>query len=198
VRDVVRNYDTLISLFERIHLFLKRLDCYTSIPLTTAMTELLGKIMAQVLSILALSTKTMKERRISESIHLIYLLLVEYEAETFLKRLGGRTDLEDALLRLDTLTKEEALMNATRNLEVAHHVDGNVAVVKELTPYVHESVKVIEEVTQGIDDNVKVTKQGANVLSPPCTYRQLITVAYQNSNGPAKRFVTLMLPSLNR
>lgn len=73
MRDVVKNYDTLIGLFERIHLFMKRLDCYTNIPLTNAMTELLGKIMAQVLSILALSTKAMKERRISESTYLIYL-----------------------------------------------------------------------------------------------------------------------------
>ena len=75
MRDVVRNYDTLISLFERVNLFLKRLDSYSSIPLTTTMTELLGKIMAQVLSILALSTKTMKERRISGSVHLIFLVL---------------------------------------------------------------------------------------------------------------------------
>jgi hypothetical protein len=62
------------------------------------------------------------------------------ETETFLKRLGGRTDLEDALLQLDALTKEENLMTATRNLEVAHHVDGNVAEVKELTHDVRKSV----------------------------------------------------------
>jgi len=56
----------LVSLFERIHFFLQRLNSYTGIPLTTAMTELLGKIMAQVLSILALSTKAVKEKRISK------------------------------------------------------------------------------------------------------------------------------------
>jgi hypothetical protein len=66
VKDVVTSYDTLANLFERVHIFLQRLNCYTNVPLTTGMTELLGKIMAQVLSILALSTKTMKERRISE------------------------------------------------------------------------------------------------------------------------------------
>jgi hypothetical protein len=36
------------------------------------MTVLLGKIMAQVLSILAISAKAMNEGRISESIHCIY------------------------------------------------------------------------------------------------------------------------------
>ena len=61
-------------------------------------------------------------------------------------------------------------MTATRNLEVAHRVDGNVAEVKELTHDVRKSVKVIKEVTRGIDDNVKDTKQGANILCPPCAY----------------------------
>ncbi|KAI0288084.1 hypothetical protein BC826DRAFT_722299 [Russula brevipes] len=115
VKDTVASYATLISVFERVHLFLKRLRYYTGIPLTPAMTELLGNIMAQVLSILALSTKAMKERRIKK----------------FLKRLVGRKDVEDALLRLDTLTKEEALMTAARNLEVAHHIDDNVNQAKD-------------------------------------------------------------------
>jgi hypothetical protein len=55
-----------MHLFERIHLFLQRLNSYTRISLTREFTELLGKIMAQVLSILALSTKLITERRISE------------------------------------------------------------------------------------------------------------------------------------
>ena len=61
------SYETLVNLFERIQLFLQRLNRYAALPLTPEMTVLLGKIMAQVLSVLALSTKTMKERRISGS-----------------------------------------------------------------------------------------------------------------------------------
>jgi len=34
----------------------------------------------------------------------------------------GKTDVEDALLRLDLLTKEESLMVAARNLEVTHAI----------------------------------------------------------------------------
>ena len=68
VRDVVATHDMLIGLFERIHFFLQRLDSYTGIPLTDELTGLLGKIMAQILYILALSTKTMKERGMSELI----------------------------------------------------------------------------------------------------------------------------------
>jgi hypothetical protein len=67
VKDVTASYEMLVSLFERILFFLQRLNHYTAVPLTSEMTLLLGKIMAQVLSVLALSTKAMKERRISES-----------------------------------------------------------------------------------------------------------------------------------
>ncbi len=72
-----RVYDTLANLFERVHFFLQRLKCYADIPLTIEMTELLGKVMAQVLHILACSTKTMKEGRISESIRLAYAFVID-------------------------------------------------------------------------------------------------------------------------
>src|SRR5260221_11368779 len=87
------------------------------------MMELLAKIMAQVLSALALSTKVMKQKRISVSILFIHPLLADYDTEKIVKRLAGRTDVEDALQRLDALTNEEALMTAARNLEVVDHVD---------------------------------------------------------------------------
>ena len=61
------SYEVLVNLFERIQFFLQRLNRYAALPLTPEMTVLLGKIMAQVLSVLALSTKAMKERRISGS-----------------------------------------------------------------------------------------------------------------------------------
>ena len=69
VKDVIASYETLINLFERTQLFLQRLNHYITASLTPEMTELLGKILAQVLSVLALSTKEMKERRLSVLIH---------------------------------------------------------------------------------------------------------------------------------
>jgi len=54
VKDVAASQEALIHLFERMHLFLQRLNRYTGMPLKGDMTELLGKIMSQVLSILAL------------------------------------------------------------------------------------------------------------------------------------------------
>ena len=133
VKDVIASYEALVNLFERILFFLQRLNCYAAVSLTPEMTLLLGKIMAQVLSVLALSTKEMKERRISESICSIFSFITDYETEKFMKRLVGRTDVEDGLARLDMLTKEENLMTTARNLEV----------------------------TQSIHDDIKLTKHGA-------------------------------------
>ena len=65
VKDVIASYETLVNLFERTQFFLRRLNQYVATPLTPEMTELLAKILAQVLSVLALSTKEIKERRIS-------------------------------------------------------------------------------------------------------------------------------------
>jgi len=69
VKDVAAENDALIHLFERIHFFVQRLNGYTGIPLTNEFTELLGKIMAQILSILAISTKAMAQTRMSASLH---------------------------------------------------------------------------------------------------------------------------------
>ena len=76
-----------MKLFERIQFFLQRLQHYTAVSLTAEMTELLAKIMAQIVSILALSTKTMKERRISLSIQSIY---------SFVANCGSRNIYEEA------------------------------------------------------------------------------------------------------
>jgi hypothetical protein len=66
VRDVVASHDAIMHLFERIHLYLQRLSHYNGVPLTDGLAELLGKIMAQLLLILALSTDVLQDRRISE------------------------------------------------------------------------------------------------------------------------------------
>jgi len=168
VKDVIASYETLVNLFERIHFFLQRLNRYTAIPLTPDITLLLGKIMAQVLSVLALSTKQMKQTSISGSIHSVISFMADYETEKLMKRIAGRTDVEDALERLDTLTKEESLMTAARNLEVTHRVDVNVVATQEAIHDVDGNVKETKELTRDvrdntitIDDNVKVTRHGA-------------------------------------
>jgi hypothetical protein len=90
VGDVIASYEALVKLFERIQFFLQRLHHYTSVPLTPEMTELLAKIMAQILSVLALSTKTMKERRISWSIQSVYSFITNYKARKIYEEADGK------------------------------------------------------------------------------------------------------------
>src|SRR5712691_11166556 len=150
------SYDMLVYLFECINFFLKRLKSYTTVRPTQDMMELLAKIMAQVLSVLALSTKVMKQKRISVSILFIHPLLADYDTEQIMKRLAGRTDVEDALQRLDALTNEEALMAAARNLEVVDHVDDS-EIVTQVQGVIHRvdgNVEANLNLTRHVEHNV--------------------------------------------
>ena len=51
--------------------------------------------------------------------------------EKYMKRLMGRTEIEDALRRLDKLTHEEARMAAVQVLKVTHTVDAGVRAVDD-------------------------------------------------------------------
>ena len=67
VKDVSTSYDALVELFEAIERFLSRLDIYTRIPLTPAITDVVIKILVEVLSTLAMATRQVKQGRLSES-----------------------------------------------------------------------------------------------------------------------------------
>jgi hypothetical protein len=62
------SHDELIALFESIEQLLKPLDIYAQVPPTPAMEEMVVKIMAELLSILGLTTKELKQGRSSESL----------------------------------------------------------------------------------------------------------------------------------
>jgi len=158
VRDVVADNDKLIRLFERIHFFLQRLNKYTKMPLANEWSELLGKIMAQILFILALSTKAMTEGRLSE-LTSVQSSLADHVLEIFFKKLVGKTNVEDAFLRLESLTKEESLMTVAKNLEVTFDVDGNVKKIQGLAEDINNKVQVIEGATESIDQNVKAAHE---------------------------------------
>ncbi|KAH9070682.1 hypothetical protein EDB83DRAFT_2550853, partial [Lactarius deliciosus] len=83
-KDVVASRDALFDIFERIESFFRRLETYIEVPTTEAMRDIIVTIMVEVLGILAIVTKEMKQGR----------------ARTYLKKLFGRTDIEDALSRL--------------------------------------------------------------------------------------------------
>ena len=67
-KDANASHDKLIELFNRIEHFFRRLEIYIGVTPTTAMTDLVIEIMAEVVTILAIATKEVKRGRLSESI----------------------------------------------------------------------------------------------------------------------------------
>ena len=58
----------LINVFDRIENFFKRLETYIEVPPTTGMTDVIVKILVEVLSILGIAAKEVKQGRASELI----------------------------------------------------------------------------------------------------------------------------------
>ncbi|KAN0139454.1 hypothetical protein V8E53_002955, partial [Lactarius tabidus] len=98
--------DVLAELFDRIGWFFARLETYTEIAPTTAMTNIITEIMVEVLKIFGIATKELKRG----------------SAKKFLRRLAGLVDLEDALKKLDRLTQEEARMAHAEVLRITHSI----------------------------------------------------------------------------
>ena len=66
IKDVGKSYDAILELFESFESFLRRLDIYTRIPSTTAMTEIILKILIELLSTISLAIQQAKQGRLSE------------------------------------------------------------------------------------------------------------------------------------
>ena len=66
VKNVKAAQDALIDIFERIENFFKRLETYTEVPPTTAMTDIIVKIMVEILNVFAIATKEIRQGRTSE------------------------------------------------------------------------------------------------------------------------------------
>jgi hypothetical protein len=65
-KDSRASQDTLIDIFERIELFFRRLEIYTEVPPTSEMIDMVVRIMAEVLSILGIAMKEIKQGRMSK------------------------------------------------------------------------------------------------------------------------------------
>ena len=65
-KDVQASQDTLVDIFERIESFFRRLEVYTEVTPTTEMTDTIVQIMVQVLSIVGIAIKEIKQGWLSE------------------------------------------------------------------------------------------------------------------------------------
>jgi methyl-accepting chemotaxis protein len=134
------------------------------------MVDIITKIMVEVLNVLGFATKEIRQGRMSKLLlyNRVNLPLTEPFSEKYLKRLIGRTDIEDALKRLDRLTQEEARMAAAQVLKVANTVDGRVqgiadnmlsvdnrvGSIGERVTEVGDRLKEVDEQVKGVNDQV--------------------------------------------
>ncbi|KAH8980461.1 hypothetical protein EDB92DRAFT_1820544 [Lactarius akahatsu] len=134
VKDVRVSQNALVDLFDRMEYFFMRLQKYIDIRPTAAMTDIIVKIMVEVISILGTVTKEIRQGRTMR----------------YLKKLIGKKDVEDALQRLDKLTQEEARMAGVEALTITRGIDNKVDGIDERVRSVDDKV---DSVTHGIKEN---------------------------------------------
>jgi hypothetical protein len=95
------------------------------------MTDIIVKIMAELLSVLALATKQINQGRFSKCALTYTLPLAHCATEKFAKRLLGDSEIEAVLQKLDRLTQDEARMTVALTLNVVHGLVGSMKAVME-------------------------------------------------------------------
>ena len=114
------------------------------------MTKKMVEITVEILDILATATKEMKQSRASEFVLLYTALGTHSGSEKFIKRIAGRTDLDDGLKKLDILTNEEVAMAIAQLYSIAHKIDNKVTVVGDGVMGVAEKVEAIADSGQSV------------------------------------------------
>jgi hypothetical protein len=95
------------------------------------MTNKMVQITVEILDILAIATKEMKQSRASEFDLRLTFLEANIGSEKFLKSVIGRTKLDDGLKKLDKLTNEEVAMASAQLLRVTHNINENIKAVDD-------------------------------------------------------------------
>ena len=83
-------------------------------------------------------------------------LLIEQCIEKYTKKLIRRTDIEDALKRLEKLTHEEARMAIAENLKATHAVGESVRAVADKAVAIDDRVVGVGNRVASVDDKVRV------------------------------------------
>ncbi|KAF8461780.1 hypothetical protein DFH94DRAFT_70453, partial [Russula ochroleuca] len=148
-KDASASQDKFIELFNRIERFFGRLEIYTGITPTTAMTDVIIEIMVEVLTVLAIATKEVKRGRLKK----------------YIKKLTGNRDIEDSLDRLDKLTQEEARMASAELLKMAHIIRGDVQDVRSDVQDVRSDVQDVGNNVKGVDDRVQAISSDVKHIS---------------------------------
>ena len=95
------------------------------------MTDIVVKIMVELLSVLALATKQIKQGRFSKYAATHRLYVAQCTTEKFAKKLLGDSEIEMVLQRLDRLTQDEARMAVAQTMGVVYGLVGNMKIIME-------------------------------------------------------------------
>jgi hypothetical protein len=106
------------------------------------MTEVIVKIMLELLSVLALASKQIKQGRFSERAITFILSMTQYAIENSTKKLLAESEIETTLQRLDRLTQDEARMTVAQTLGVVHGLAANVKIFIEGATYLYNRSRV--------------------------------------------------------
>ena len=157
-KGVFASQDVLTNVFESIGNFFRRLETYVQVPPTPGMTDMIVKIMIEALSILAIVTKEISQSRASKLIACMnrhYRVSTDCCSEKYLKKVVGRTDIEDGLAQLDRLTQEEVRMAAAQGLKATHAVHDEVKSVGDRVQGVGSHVQRVDDKVQSVDEKVQ-------------------------------------------
>lgn len=116
-------------------------------------------------------------------------LLIYFPSEGFLKKLGGRSDIEDALQRLDKLTREEHRMAAAQDLFATQHVAERVASIE------NDLQQVFQQMTIDISDQ----KRGLSHISPILIVgaQILLQRTFQDGSRPRTHLLITILQAVH-
>jgi hypothetical protein len=148
--------------------FFKRLEKYIKVRPTAALTDVIVKIMVEVLSILGIVTKEIGQGKLSTSFrHLDIYAKFDVRAERFFKKLVGMKDVEDALQRMDKLTQEEALMAAAEGLTIIRDIGDKAEGIDNGELYCLSLPRIFPQcITRlGVKDNQVAIQQVVNQVS---------------------------------
>ena len=107
--------------------------------------------------------KLSKDERVSNASTSMSRLAKRY-SEKYMKKLMGRTDMEDGLKRLDKLTQEEARMATAQVLKVTHTLDERVRGVADRVVDVDDRVVGVDDRVAGVDERVRTVQDNVAVV----------------------------------
>ncbi|KAH9014037.1 hypothetical protein EDB84DRAFT_859861 [Lactarius hengduanensis] len=132
-KDVAASQDILVDISGRIESFFVRLEIYTGVPLTPAMTEIMVQISIEILDILATATKEMKQSRAS----------------------GGADGSGGWAKEARETDERRGRMASVQIMKVMHKIDIKVTGIDDGVRGVDETVQVVNNNVKAVDDKVQ-------------------------------------------